>query len=216
MAIFPSLISADLLNLKKEIAILEPYVAGYHLDVMDFHFVPNLTWGPAFVNAIRTATQKTLFIHLMVEYPENYFDRLHIHEGDIVAVHYESPSDYSIEELFRQISLRGWVPSIAINPQTPLDPVFFLKDSLKNVLLMSVEPGFSGQTFIPQVVDKLKALATWRHQHELSFTISMDGGIDQSNCKNLINFGVDQLAIASAIFSHSDRILAIQNILKNC
>ncbi len=213
--LFPSLISADLLNLRQEINLIDPYVDGYHLDVMDFHFVPNLTWGPLFINEVRTATQKPLFIHLMVEYPEKYFDRLHLFEGDIVAVHYESPSQHSIEELFRQIASYGWTPSIAINPSTNLDPLYFLKDSLQNVLLMSVDPGFSGQTFIPEVLEKLKTLSAWRRQYDLSFTISMDGGINESNCAQLIKLGADQLAVASAIFNHPNRIEAIKNILKN-
>lgn len=213
--LFPSLISADLLNLKHEIMLLDPHVDGYHLDVMDFHFVPNLTWGPAFINAIRSTTQKPLFIHLMVEFPEKYFDRMHLAEGDTIAIHYESPSLYSVEELLRQISSHACIPSIALNPSTSLDPIYHLKDMLKNVLIMSVEPGFSGQPFKVETLEKLKDLSSWRRHHGLSFTISMDGGINERNCSQLIELGADQLAIASAIFSQPDHIEAIKNIVKN-
>lgn len=215
-AIFPSLISAHLLELKKEILLLEPYVAGYHLDVMDFHFVSNLTWGPDFINAIRKVTQKTLYVHLMVEYPEKYFNRLQLSQSDIVAVHYESPSEYSLQELIRLIKSHGWVPSIAFNPATPLDPVFLLKDHLENVLLMSVDPGFSGQQFKESTLSKLATLASWRQQHNLQFSICVDGGINTTNCSNLVRSGADQLALASAIFSHHDRIKAVRDILDKC
>lgn len=214
-ALFPSLISANLLNLETEIHALDPYVSGYHLDVMDFHFVPNLTWGPSFINAIRTATKKPLFIHLMVEYPEKYFDRLKLHENDIVAIHYESPSLYTPKQLLELISSYGWTASLAINPSTSLDPVFSLKDYLSNVLLMSVEPGFSGQSFIPHTFEKLATLSNWRKEQNLSFTISVDGGINESNFSELVTLGVDQLAVASAIFNQADRIAAIRNFLKN-
>lgn len=214
-ALFPSLISANLLNLETEIHTLDPYVAGYHLDVMDFHFVPNLTWGPSFINAIRTATKKPLFVHLMVDYPEKYFDRFKLHQDDIVAIHYESPSAYTHEQLLQSICSRGWIASLALNPATPLDALHPLKNHLQNVLLMSVEPGFSGQTFIPDSLEKLSTLAAWRRENNLSFTISIDGGINEANSSELISRGADQLAVASAIFSHTDRIRAIKNILRN-
>jgi ribulose-phosphate 3-epimerase len=214
--LFPSLISGNLLDLGREIKMLDPYVDGYHLDVMDFHFVPNLTWGPDFINAIRSATPKVLFVHLMVEYPETYFDRMDLSKNDIVAIHYESPSKFSLESIFEQINSYGWTPSIALNPATGVKSLFPLKDSLKNVLLMSVEPGFSGQEFKPHTLQKLAELALWRREQNLSFTIGLDGGINATNCGPLIKLGADQLAIASAIFNHPNYAEAIKNIIKNC
>ncbi len=213
--LFPSLISADLLNLQQQVDLLDPYVEGYHLDIMDFHFVPNLTWGPPFINALRQATDKPLFIHLMVEYPENYFDRMNLHEGDIVAIHYESPSALTVHTLFKEIRKQGWIPSIALNPTTSLESIYPLKDVLKNVLIMSVNPGFSGQPFLPHSAEKLKTLAAWRRSHNLSFIIGMDGGINKNNCKELIKNGADQLAIASAIFNHATPVEALLKIKKN-
>lgn len=211
--IFPSLISADLLCLREELITLEPYVAGFHLDVMDFHFVPNLTWGPSFINQIRAATEKQLWIHLMVDYPETYFDRLILHAGDIVTLHIESPSLYDFNTLSSEISQRGWIPSVALNPITPLDVLNDL--TIKHVVLMSVEPGFSGQQFIPDILEKLKALNAKRSQTGISYTIALDGGINEHNFEELIQNGADQLAIASALFSQPNRIAAIKKFLKN-
>lgn len=214
--IFPSLISADLLNLEREILEIDPYVSGYHLDVMDFHFVPNLTWGPSFINRIRRVTYKPLYIHLMVDYPEKYFKHFSLQKGDTVAIHYESPSLFTPLELFTIIQSYNLIPSIALKPSTALDVVFSLEESLSDVLIMSVEPGFSGQTFIPAIKEKIAALASWKRAHNLSFTISVDGGINRSNFGELVRLGADQLAIASAIFSDPNRLDAIKNISKNC
>lgn len=209
-AIYPSLISANLLCLEEEIQTLEPYAAGFHLDVMDFHFVPNLTWGPDFINAIRAKAAKQLLVHLMVEYPEKYFARFKLHPQDIVSIHLESPSSLSLQELFAEITSRGWIPSIAINPYTPLEALISLTVPLKHVLLMSVQPGFSGQTFLPFILKKLKALNDFRKSHNLSFTISIDGGITADIAKELAKNGANQLAIASAIFHDSNPLKALQ------
>ncbi len=211
-AIYPSLISANLLCLAEEIETLEPYAAGFHLDVMDFHFVPNLTWGPDFINAIRAKAAKQLLVHLMVEYPEKYFDRFKLHPQDIISIHLESPSLYSLPELYKEITSRGWIPSIAINPYTPLEALISLTIPLKHVLLMSVEPGFSGQKFLPFILKKLKALNDFRAAHNLSFTISVDGGITTDIAKELAKNGANQLAIASAIFQAPNPVKALEQL----
>ncbi len=210
--IFPSLISANLLHLQEELSTLEPYVAGFHLDVMDFHFVPNLTWGPSFINQIRMGTKKQLWVHLMVDYPETYFDRLILNAGDIVTIHIESPSLYDFNTLSSAISQRGWTASVALNPSTPLEVLNGLKTN--HVLLMSVEPGFSGQQFIPDTIEKLKSLDAKRLQSGIPYTIALDGGITENNVEELIQNGANQLAIASALFSHLNRIAAIKRFLK--
>lgn len=214
VGIFPSLISANLLHLQEELTNLEPFVAGFHIDVMDFHFVPNLTWGPSFINQIRTGTKKPLWIHLMVEYPERYFERLDLNPGDIVTVHCESPSLYDLTTLSALISKRGWLPSIALNPTTPIRVLDGL--SVDHVVLMSVEPGFSGQPFIPDTLEKLKALNAQRSHTAMPSLIAVDGGIAESNIQELIENGANQLAIASAIFSQPDRVAAIKTIAKYC
>ncbi|MBA3751479.1 ribulose-phosphate 3-epimerase [Candidatus Dependentiae bacterium] len=213
--IFPSLISSDLLQIKQTLELLDPLVEGYHLDIMDFHFVPNLTWGPAFVNAIRAATKKQLFVHLMVDNPEQYFDLFSLQEDDIVSFHYESPSGYTPEELTTQISSRGWIPSIALNPETPLEVIFSLTN-LQHLLLMSVNPGFSGQTFITSTLEKLVQSATIRSQRNKPFTIAVDGGINENNCYELASSGADELAIATAIFKDPSPSQALLRLRKAC
>lgn len=211
--LFPSLISADLLNLQKEIDLLDPYVDGYHLDVMDFHFVPNLTWGPDFINAIRKATKKPLFVHLMVDYPERYLPRFSLNQGDTISIHRECRTHEEINDLLNQISALGYEASIALNPGTNIEALNSIEHHFQNVLIMSVEPGFSGQEFLGSTWQKLDELVAFRVKHNLSFTISIDGGINKSNARDIIARGADQLAVASAIFNNPDRLVAIKNIL---
>lgn len=209
--IFPSLISADLMKLGEEITFLEPHVAGFHIDVMDFQFVPNLTWGFAFIKAISSATNKQLHVHLIVDYPESYLDHLHLQKGDIISIHAESKTNQNVGDILNAIAHRGWIASLALSPATPIT---ILKElpALQHVLLMTVEPGFSGQELIPGMLDKLTALTEYRRAANRTFTIAVDGGITAENCHELIARGADQLSIASAIFSHADRIGALNSL----
>ena len=185
--IYPSLISGNLLRLFDQIKLLEPYCAGFHIDVMDFHFVPNLTWGPQFINQIRKATNKQLFIHLMVDNPEKYLDILKLNDNDMVAFHIESLSDLSkidrtkpnthisdaahnksIIQLIKLIKAKNWIPCIALNPDTPLEAILNIKIPVENILLMSVKPGFSGQKFISASLNRLIELNNFRKIHNLS------------------------------------------------
>lgn len=205
--ILPSLISCDLLNLETTIKQLDPHCAGYHLDIMDFHFVPNLTWGPEFINKIRLATKKPLNIHLMVEYPERYIDLFDLSNNDVISIHLESPSNLDIKNLLEKIKDKKLIPSIAINPETP---IFYIKNLLlthevKNVLLMAVNPGFSGQKFIFSSFKKLEALNNFKIKNNLAFKIIVDGGVNLNNILKLLDLGANQLAIASAIFKNNNK-----------
>lgn len=213
--IFPSLISAHLLRLQEEIELLEPHVPGFHLDIMDFHFVDNLTWGPAFINEIRKATSKQLWVHLMVDYPEKYVDRMELSMNDIVSIHWESRRNQNqgLQDLLDTIKARGWIPSLALKPDTSL---WTLEDmQVEHVLLMSVEPGFSGQEFIDEIFDKLKKLVELRKERSTPLTIALDGGINASNAAGLVSAGADQLAVASAIFDNPDRLKALKELMKS-
>ncbi len=200
--LYPSLIAANLLNLKKEITLLDPHVPGYHIDIMDFHFVPNLAMSPDLVNAIRKTTNKPFLVHLMVEYPERYFDKINLRKGDTVSVHPEAPSELSIRDLLEAIRQRGWTPSIALNPETSVSIIKELEP--EHVLLMAVNPGFSGQEFMPLVYDKLKELK--------DYTVAIDGGVDKDNARKLIVAGADQLVVGSALFKDGDPLRALQII----
>jgi len=208
VAIFPSLISADLLNLHQEIKTLEPYCQGFHIDVMDFHFVPNLTWGFAFIESIASATNLPLSIHLMVDEPEAFARRLKPRQGDTITFHIEAVTKIIIEYLNKSDAEVG----IALKPSTSLEKIYPYLAHVDEVLLMSVEPGSSGQPFINESIARLKELNKYRDQKKLTFKIVMDGGINAQNLPELIANGVDQVAIASAIFAHADRVKAIKNL----
>jgi len=209
VAIFPSLISSDILNIRRTLDHLDKYVDGYHLDIMDDHFVPNLTWGPLFINEIAHATKKILFVHLMVEKPESWLSRLTLRDGDTLAFHIENKVDHI--SLINSIKEKKIKSSIAISPKTPLEKILGLANVIDQILLMSVEPGASGQSFIESSIGRLKSLVEFRRQHNLGFKIVMDGGINQENISQLTEIGVDQVACASSIFGSGD---SVENIIK--
>ena len=216
MEIFPSLISSDLLNLEKTIKLLDKQCDGYHIDVMDDHFVPNLTWGPAFVNAIRNATDLPMHVHLMVEDPEKWVERLELKGFDILIFHIEVflGSTKICRDLIESVKKKNWQVGIAINPDTDVEDVFeYLKD-IDHVLLMSVQPGFSGQKFIPEVLQKVEPILKKRRDKDLSFTLGMDGGIDKENIALVEDEGVDQIGIASGIFSQKDWVAALGELYR--
>lgn len=209
--IFPSLIAADPLTLGATINLLDPYVSGYHLDIMDFHFVPNLTIGPDIVHAVRKATNKPLLIHLMVDYPERYLDRLRLQKGDVVAIHAESRSDLSLSKLINTLRSLGWTPSLALNPETDVFIATTISVPLEHLLLMSVNPGFSGQTLMPMIYDKITQVHSLGH----SYTLAIDGGVNADNAPQLVAAGADQLVIGSALFKTPDPVATLQAIQKS-
>jgi len=210
--IFPSLMSANILELKEEINKLEPHSDGFHLDVMDFHFVPNLTFGPNIINAVGKAASKELFVHLMIEHPEKFIDLLQLPENSIVAFHKTSTPKPS--NLIKAIHKKGWKASIALDPDETIENVTPLLNELGQVLIMSVRPGFSGQEFIPQTLDKVKKLKTYRKKNKLDFRIAIDGGINEENLEEVIKAGADDIAMASAIFKAKDPVKALKKLKK--
>lgn len=212
--IYPSLIASNLLNLAADIKKLEPYCDGFHLDIMDHHFVPNLTWGPDFVNVIRTATTKKLWVHLMVDNPGLYLPAMQLNKGDTVSIHYESQPFSNIIHLVQLIKKHGQEASIAISPKTSiasLAPVL-QKSEPEQVLLMGVRPGFSGQKFLPETLQRLDELVTLRAGMSSEFSIALDGGINTSNIQKIIEHGADEIAIGSGIFTTPDPIITLQKL----
>ncbi len=208
--IFPSLVAADPLHLAQVISTLEPYCDGFHLDIMDNHFVPNLTWGPLVVNAISAYTKKTLFVHIMADQPEKIIKKLMLRPNDIVAFHSESKNDFFL--INNIIKEKKAMSSLAISPKIELEEIFpYLKD-VNQVLLMSVQPGFSGQLFLKDSIERLKALVAYKREKELTFLIGMDGGINEDNIHELAKEGCTIFAIASAIFSKADARSALKNL----
>lgn len=207
--IYPSLMAANLVNLAHDIKLLEPHCDGFHLDVMDFHFVPNLTFGPDMTNAIRRTSKKTIWIHLMVDEPLRYIPRLQLHFNDIISIHYEACTEETLISLIKLIKDRSWKASLALRPSTEIDVIIPFLQHLDQVLLMSVEPGFSGQSFVTSTTDRLAALSVLKNKHKASFTIGMDGGINENNIKQLAEQGVQDMGIGSAIFGYDDPVQKI-------
>ena len=212
--IFPSLIAGNLLNIDSDITSLEPDSAGFHIDIMDYSFVPNLSWGPIFVNAIRSATRKKLELHMMVDYPEKYIDSVKLENNDIFTIHVESKSSLTITQLLNTINRNNWVPSLALSPHTPLEALFAIGAHFRRILLVSVSPGFSGQKFLPHMKQKLKALNQFRMSHGLDFTIAIDGGITPDLSKELIDLGANELIVGNALFKDKDPVRTLSKFLK--
>jgi ribulose-phosphate 3-epimerase len=208
--IYPSLMLANILELKKEIEKLAPHCDGFHLDVMDFHFVPNLTFGPHIINSIAKASSKELFVHLMVEHPEKLIEYLQLPEGSIVAFHKTTVP--KVSSFIKQIKKRGWRASLALDPDESIDNALSVINDLDQVLVMSVRPGFSGQEFIAHTLKKAQEINRYRTQHEVSFRIAMDGGIDHENIVEIVEAGVDDIALASAIFKSGDPVKALKKL----
>lgn len=207
MKIYPSLISAPLLRLEETLQALNDYCDGYHIDIMDDHFVPNLTWGAAFCHEIAAATALPLHVHLMVDDPGRWLARLALTERDTFIFHAESPAVKNNPEAFFQlihaVKQKKWRVGIALSPDTSLREVQELLPLVDELLIMSVYPGFSGQAFIPAQLDKAQKAAELKKEHRFSYTISMDGGVSLETMHAIKMAGVEAVALASALFSSS-------------
>ncbi len=210
--IFPSLISADLVNLAHAIEVLEPHCAGFHLEVMDFRFAPHLTWGPGFIDAIRKVAHKPLWVHLLVEEPEKYLDHLALHEHDIVTIHYENMSNNHLTRIFHALQERKLKASLSLNPKTPLEVVKHFMHYIDQVVLMGVEPGMRGQVLLPSTYERLDTLYVLREEHSLKFSIGIDGGVNDATIKELVKKGANDLTVASAIFDAPNPAKALQEL----
>ncbi|MCO4328233.1 ribulose-phosphate 3-epimerase [Staphylococcus hyicus] len=197
--IFPSLLSADFMNLETEIdKLTEAGVDGLHFDVMDGQFVPNISIGFPILEALRPKTTLPIDVHLMIANPEQYIDDFCEKGADKVSVHIETTPH--IHRAIQKIKAHGKEAGVVINPGTPVSQLFSILHDVDFVLVMSVNPGFGGQAFIPQSVDKIKALNDYRKKHHLSFKIEVDGGVNNHTAKSVIEAGADWLVAGSYFF----------------
>lgn len=214
MIVAPSLLASNFLNLESEARMLNESEADwFHLDVMDGRFVNNISFGLPVIQQIRKVTKKLLDVHLMIEEPEKYTEAFAKAGADILTVHFEACRH--LHRNIQQIRELGMVPGVAINPHTPVQ---FLQDILHEVdlvLIMSVNPGFGGQQFIPHTYQKIKTLRQRIDQLELKVKIEIDGGVDLSNAKALQEAGADVLVAGSAVFHAPDPKQVISS-LKHC
>ncbi|MGM0873624.1 MAG: ribulose-phosphate 3-epimerase [Bacillota bacterium] len=209
--IAPSILSANFAKLGDEIKDVENGGADYiHVDVMDGHFVPNITIGPLIVEAIRPVTKLPLDVHLMIEQPDNYINEFVRAGANIITVHVEA-----CKHLHRTIQLiksEGIKAGVVLNPHTPIESIQHVLEDIDMVLLMTVNPGFGGQAFIPQVLPKIKQLSEIIKEKQLPIEIEVDGGVNEETAKLCVEAGATVLVAGSAIYNKADRRQAIQNL----
>ena len=206
MKLAPSILAADFTDLQQAIKLIEGARCEFvHFDVMDGNFVPNLTFGPSIIAQCRRLTTTPFDVHLMVTNPGDYIDSLAEAAVDVLSFHVEAEM-YS-PRLIRRIQERNMIASVAINPQTSLTAIEDILPILDNVLLMSVDPGFYGQDFIQTMFHKIEKLHAFREDHELLFTIEVDGGVSEDNLETLRQLGVDTVVAGKAFFQSPDPVL---------
>ena len=201
--IAPSILSADFTRLGEEVKDVEKAGADYiHIDVMDGHFVPNITIGPMIVKVVRRVTELPLDVHLMISNPDKFIDDFVQAGADIITIHVEAVNH--LHRSVQHIRNEGVRPSVSLNPATPLQMIEYILDDLDMVLLMSVNPGFGGQKFIPGVIPKIEKLKEMIDKRGLSIEIEADGGINPDTIGSVSSAGANVFVAGSAIFYSED------------
>jgi ribulose-phosphate 3-epimerase len=209
--ILPSILSSDFTRLGEQVAMLEG--AGcrmLHVDVMDGHFVPNLTIGPPVVKSLRKATKLTLDVHLMITDPDKYAPAFIEAGADQVSVHQETCPH--LDRTLRMIQSEGAKAGVVINPSTPVGTLEEVLGIADFVLIMSVNPGFGGQKFIPYTLDKVRRLAMMRRERGLTFPIEIDGGVTKDNVAEIVRAGVQWAVAGASVFGGDNIASAYQEL----
>ncbi len=212
--IAPSLLSANFLQLEKDCLMLHNSEADwFHLDVMDGRFVPNISFGPMLIEFMRKTTDKFFDVHLMIEEPENYAEAFKKAGADNLTVHFEACTH--LHRNIQQIKSLGMKAGVAINPHTPVNVLADILEDIDLVCMMSVNPGFGGQSFIPNTLNKIKQLKAMIAERNLNVKIEVDGGVTVDNAKAIIDAGADVLVAGNAVFKSgnpADTIAALRKI----
>jgi len=199
----PSILSADFAHLADQIrTATEGGASVIHVDVMDGHFVPNITLGPPVVKSLRRTTDLPLDCHLMIENPDQYIPEFAEAGADWISVHQEAC--VHLNRTLHLIASHGCEPAVVINPATPVHTLEEVLDIVHHVLVMSVNPGFGAQKFIPASLKKIESLAQIRQRRGLAFRIEVDGGVDLTTVGDVVRAGADLLVAGNAVFSHGD------------
>jgi ribulose-phosphate 3-epimerase len=207
----PSILSADFAQLGAEVADVAPAIEWVHVDVMDGHYVPNITLGPPVVKSLRAATDRKLDCHLMITAPEVYAPQLLALGAESVTFHPEVCADPLA--LIHTLHDQGGLVGVAIKPAHPLAMVEELLPHIDMLLVMTVEPGFGGQSFMDSCVPKVTEAANWRATHNLNYSIQVDGGIALDTIGQAAQAGADFFVAGSAVFNAFDRVQAVHDLI---
>ena len=211
--IAPSLLASNFLQLQKECDMLNNSRADwFHLDVMDGRFVPNISFGLPVIQQIRKATTKVCDVHLMIEEPEKYAEAFQQAGADILTVHFEVCKH--LHRNIQQIKSLGMKAGVALNPHTPVSLLSDVLQDIDLVLIMSVNPGFGGQKFIPHTIEKIQQLRKMINERSLNIYIEVDGGITLDNAASVVSAGADVLVAGNTVFSAANPV-AVIDALKN-
>ena len=211
--IAPSLLSSDFLHLQQDCEMLNKSKADwFHLDVMDGRFVPNISFGPMIIEFIRKTTTKICDVHLMIEEPEKFAEAFQKAGADNLTIHIEACRH--LHRNIQQIKSLGMKAGVAINPHTPVEALKDILADIDLVCMMSVNPGFGGQSFIPHTMNKIKQLKEMISERSLNVKIEVDGGVTLDNAKSIIDAGADVLVAGNTVFRSKDPMATIE-ALKN-
>ena len=211
--ILPSILSADFANLERDVRELEQIgIDIFHIDVMDGNFVPNISFGFPIIEAIRSKTDKIFDCHLMIARPEEYVERFCNAGCDMVSFHIEATNH--ADRVIQIIKNSGKKAGMVLNPQTPIESVKYLLPKLDYVLIMTVNPGFGGQKFIPEMLEKIEELAKIREEKGYSFLIQVDGGVNVETSKLCRDKGADLLVCGSFLFGAEDKEKILGELLR--
>lgn len=209
----PSLLACDFNNISSQLEILGKAGIEYlHLDVMDGIFVPNISFGQPIIKSLRKKYDMIFDVHLMIVNPERYIDDFIAAGADIITIHYEATDN--CKAVLDYIRSKGIKSAVSIKPKTPVSEIFGLLESCDMVLIMSVEPGFGGQKFMPEMLEKVRLLKKQIDSFKLDIDIEIDGGIDTTNAASCVEAGANILVAGSSIFGKPDIAIAVNEIME--